>query len=70
VDHTLGVTVVWWACLAMAGICLWVGLFLSASSRSRQHRPTLADRLAPYQRGGRSLGDEAQAWLAKRGSSS
>jgi hypothetical protein len=67
VDHTLGVTVVSWTCLGMAGICLWVGPFLLASSRSQQRRPTLADRLALYQPGYRSVGDEASGVAGQAG---
>ncbi len=54
-----------WFLIGVAGLLLWAGtaLLLDAWIR-RQRRPTLAERLAPYQP--RHVADEAEEWLYGR----
>ena len=54
-----------WFLIGVAGLLLWAGpaLLLDAWIR-RQRRPTLAERLAPYQQ--RHVSDEAEEWLQGR----
>jgi hypothetical protein len=51
--------------LIVAGLLMWAGttMLIDAWMR-RQRRPTLAERLAPYQP--RHVSDEAEEWLRAR----
>jgi len=50
------------AVLVVAGLLVWAGAALIIDSFSGRRRPDLAERLKPYQP--RSVGDEAERWLA------
>jgi hypothetical protein len=50
------------AALVVAGLLVWAGAALIIDSFTGRRRPDLAERLQPYQP--RSVGDEAERWLA------
>jgi hypothetical protein len=50
--------------LAVAGLLVWAGAALIIDSLTGRRRPDLAERLRPYQP--RSVGHEAERWLAAR----
>ena len=57
--------VVPWMLITVVGLLVWAGttLLLDAWIK-RQRRPSLAERLAPYQQ--RHVSDEAEEWLQGR----
>jgi hypothetical protein len=54
----------WWIVIVV-GLLIWAAVTLLVDAWiKREGRPTLADRLAPFQY--RHIGDEAEDWLEAR----
>jgi hypothetical protein len=48
---------------ATVGLLVWGGVTLLIDARSRRRRPSLEERLRPYQP---SVADEAEGWLSRQ----